>query len=74
MIPVPVDLLLPPVKVPFGEIEAWLPCQAEAYLTGLFGDWRRLPPPEMRRPGHVTAADFGIQVDTAAALRRRAEA
>lgn len=54
------DLLLPPVKAPFGEIEAWLPCQAEAYLTGLFGDWRRLPPPGMRQPGHVTAVDPGI--------------
>ena len=32
----------------------------EAYLAGLFGDWRRLPPPDQRRPGHVTAADFGV--------------
>lgn len=58
--PVALELLLPPIKVRFGEIEAWIPAQAEAYLTALFGDWRQLPPQEMRRPGHVTAADFQV--------------
>lgn len=72
--PVAPELLLPPVKARFGEIEVWLPAQTEAYLAGLFGDWRRLPPPDQRRPGHVTAADFGVHADSDTLARGSTEA
>lgn len=59
--PIAVDRLVPPVRTRFGVIDAWLPRESELYLTSLFGDFRRLPPEHMRKPGHVIAVDFGDQ-------------
>jgi lipopolysaccharide cholinephosphotransferase len=52
------DVLVPPVRMPFGEIEAWVPRDCETYLTRLFGDYRRWPDPEKQQPSHVIRIDF----------------
>lgn len=57
--PVRADCLVPPVPVSFGTISAWLPNDADTYLRGLFGDYRKLPPEAQRLPGHVFSAEFG---------------
>ena len=56
---IPADKVFPPVHASFGDLDAPMPRDADAYLTGLFGDWRKLPPPEMRQPLHARMVDFG---------------
>lgn len=52
-------VLVPPGKARFGPVEMPVPANCDAYLTGVFGDWRTLPPEERRQPLHVRAVDFG---------------
>jgi lipopolysaccharide cholinephosphotransferase len=51
--------LVPPVAMPFGETQLPVPADCHAYLTGIFGDYRRLPPEHAQRPGHIRDVDFG---------------
>ncbi|MFO1254993.1 MAG: LicD family protein [Sphingomonadaceae bacterium] len=51
--------LVPPVNVPFGDVQMPVPADCHAYLCGIFGDYRQLPPPAAQRPGHIHDVDFG---------------
>jgi phosphorylcholine metabolism protein LicD len=51
--------LIPPVPAPFGETQLPVPADCHAYLTGIFGDYRRPPPEHAQRPGHIRDVDFG---------------
>ena len=39
-----------PVRMPFGDRELPVPADVAGYLTTVYGDWRKLPPEEKRRP------------------------
>lgn len=45
----------PGATLPFEDLAIRTPGQWDAYLTGVYGDWRRLPPPEKRLPRHALA-------------------
>lgn len=53
------DVLVPPGRHRFGELTLPVPACCDAYLTGVFGDYHRLPPEEKRQPLHIRAVDFG---------------
>jgi lipopolysaccharide cholinephosphotransferase len=55
------DVLVPPQRASFGELALPIPAQCDAYLTGVFGDYRRRPPEDRRQPLHIRAVDFGDQ-------------
>lgn len=52
-------VLVPPAEASFGNHVMPVPADCETYLTGIFGDFRRLPPPEKRHPAHIRDVDFG---------------
>jgi lipopolysaccharide cholinephosphotransferase len=49
----PRDRFEPAVSLPFEGLDVPAPAAWDAYLTTVYGDWRRLPPPERRRPRHA---------------------
>lgn len=51
--------LMPPQFVQFGNTEMPVPADCDAYLRGIFKDYRQLPNPELRWPSHIHDADFG---------------
>lgn len=53
------SLLVPPVQQRFGKDLAPIPAKSDAYLTSFFGDWRKLPSPDQRKPAHASRVDFG---------------
>lgn len=53
------DCLLPPVRCRFDDLEFAVPADCDAYLGGLFGDYRKLPPIERQGPLHIRKVDFG---------------
>lgn len=53
------EVLVPPARARFGDLTMPVPAQCETYLSGVFGDWRKLPPEDRRRPLHVRKVDFG---------------
>jgi lipopolysaccharide cholinephosphotransferase len=57
------EVLVPPQRAAFGELTMPVPAQCDAYLTGVFGDYRRLPPEDRRQPLHVRAVDFGDRTE-----------
>lgn len=52
--------LVPPRLMKFGQRQMPVPADCETYLTGLFGDYRQLPPVELRVPGHIRHVEFGV--------------
>jgi lipopolysaccharide cholinephosphotransferase len=55
------DVLVPPQRARFGNLTMPVPARCDDYLTGVFGDYRCLPPEKKRQPLHVRAVDFGDQ-------------
>jgi lipopolysaccharide cholinephosphotransferase len=53
------EVLMPPQRAGFGDLTMPVPAQCDAYLSGVFGDYRRLPPEDRRQPLHVRSVDFG---------------
>jgi lipopolysaccharide cholinephosphotransferase len=53
------EVLVPPQRARFGDLTMPIPAQCDAYLSGVFGEYYRLPPEEKRQPLHVRAVDFG---------------
>ena len=54
-----------PVEKPFENITIPVPEHWDEYLTAAFGDWRKFPPEDLRRPMHTYAHDaetwrFGV--------------
>lgn len=47
------ELIGMPRNVPFEDINLPVPEKAELFLTGFYGNWKRLPPANKRRPAHV---------------------
>lgn len=47
-----------PREIPFDNTCIYVQENVEGYLTDLFGDYMRLPPPEKRHPGHGLGADM----------------
>lgn len=56
--PLPQEMFFPPRKVKFGEIEAFVPNQAERYLERCYGDWRQIPSPENRWRHFIVKLDL----------------
>lgn len=48
----PKDWLIPLQKVKFGISEFWAPSMQDEYLTQLYGDWKKLPDNQYRKPQH----------------------
>lgn len=46
------SIYFPTRRVPFEGTALRVPAQLEQYLEGLYGNWRKLPPPERQVPGH----------------------
>jgi hypothetical protein len=55
------ELLVPPQTATFGGRQAPVPAQVEAYLERAFGAYLELPPPDHRRPLHITAAELAAE-------------
>lgn len=55
----PTKAFLPPVRGEFAGRTVYLPCDANAYLSNLYGDYMVIPPPEKREKHYITAIDFG---------------
>lgn len=53
------EVLVPPGRARFGEATLPVPADCHAYLTGVFGDYRRPPAEAKRQPLHIRAVDFG---------------
>ena len=52
--------LLPPRPARLGNVEGFVPANAERFFERHYNaDWRSPPPAKARRPGHVTTVDFG---------------
>ncbi|MDO5849565.1 MAG: LicD family protein [Methanobrevibacter sp.] len=56
---VPKDIFKPPKKVKFEEITVTVPKDYDTYLTGLYGDYMKLPPVEDRVNHCFSDIDFG---------------
>lgn len=52
------ETLFPPVRARLGDAEVWIPADSDRYLSKMYRDWRKLPPPEQRRPFHLVSVDF----------------
>jgi lipopolysaccharide cholinephosphotransferase len=51
--------IFPPVPARLGDHDVLVPADCDAYLTRMYGDWRKLPPEDQRAPMHVLSVDFG---------------
>lgn len=60
------DRLLPPVRCRFDDLEFAVPADCDAYLAGLFGDYRKLPSIDLQGPLHIRKVDFGDPVPNVA--------
>jgi lipopolysaccharide cholinephosphotransferase len=58
------EVLVPPQRAGFGELTMPVPAQCDAYLSSVFGDYRRLPPEDQRQPLHVRSVDFGDRTES----------
>lgn len=53
------DVLFPVVEVEFDGMRVFAPHDCDAYLTQLYGDYKRIPGPEERHTHTPTVLDFG---------------
>lgn len=56
--PYPVDLYFPAVKMPFDNIEVYVPQQAERHCEIEYGDWHWIPPVEERWQHYIKELRF----------------
>lgn len=57
------EIMFPPVKVPFGDMQLPVPHDCHAYLTIKYGDYMQLPPEEERYSHAPVVLDFGDGVN-----------
>lgn len=58
----PKEWVFPLVDIQYGEQEFKVPCNKEAYLTRLYGDWKTLPPKAEQKPVHDTYMHFREEI------------
>lgn len=61
--PYPSEVLYPPVEMDFEGMSIFVPRDADAYLTMLYGDYMALPAPEKRHVHTPKVLDFGDGVN-----------